>query len=1571
MIRLIFLFVALILGGIYSQGKNIAYMHNTELVQLGFPVYPSDPAGAYNTTVSSGSAVSQSSQQSLYYVVGTTTNIVVLPVGTYNVFLKVSNPGDKASFITAQLGGSSTTPIAMDDRDSNLLWQGPLNITTSVATNKVSFRFDYNSSIGLGAATIIITECYITDDMNEFVLGSGEIQQLHIPLTSEYDNTPAVKGNQIQNSSFEVGTFPFGYWWSEDRDTSFYQNWRTNTIPNDFFAHSGTACVKLSPQPNNGRPQAISLPISLNSKNKTNCLSIWLKNSTTGGFGKIQWVNTGTAPSGFTSHQILETSFSGLGTAWTRFNLVPDRFKVQYDEQGYIIIEHGSNSPGELYIDDIQLEQGTLSNYDTLRPVEYGLITYKPGNVYTTNESITAELRVYNSKTTATNITLYLDIYDRENNKVANYANSYSIPGGGTTVFTQSLATGKQGIFLAYLYETNYTGVIEYSYSIVPPRKYAGIDHFGLLGSNAGANKWMLDILYKLGYSLVRAFSPWAQFGRWGYPGPSIGVERTDNVYTYDDAPAALATNALLSIVGNFGEQYPTFHKRNYLKMTNMNAGWVVGEVARGEFYTGTVTLVLGASDIVGTALQCDAASSFGTALAANVITGLTSGATGMIKSYYSLSPALDKWGRFFTNAPLHYTNVMRYAEIDNEPNQEVNIPHTGQQDEEGFYAEMLKRAVIAITNQAPTVKIVGMGGAFDQGFITNVMTRLGVYTNAVDFISGHFYPGSSPVAPTGTSEQSYANAAKLWDKPWWNSESGSFDLGLHSGPGANQILSTYYPLGYQNLYRFYKGRQQQVELLAYMFLRTIGNGLGNTNVKFFQYDFRNSSAAPNNSIVSGLGPFTGVDWDDTPKGKVVILSTLVNMLEHGRGMGKHANVSAPMECYIYDVNGVGVAALWSTNFTGAIITQSGLARTDYKVVDAYGNSRTTNGFQIPFDRMPTIIVGVGITHTTLSNALTGATVAGVTDTTAPNLAITYGPRGNLTLGSDAFFRLLAVDNKNSPSTVEPDSIQYDYYVSPTSGSFPGTWSGNGLITSTGLNSGIYTLNARAKDSAGNISSTSTRKFVILNADGTEPSGGNNPPVLANIGNKIVDELALLSFQLSATDPENNTFIFTLDPGGPSGISIQNNAGGMNTWSNLTSLSFANPGVATTYPSPITVSGLAGPITAISIIITNYTHPFTKDIDVLLSGPTGIKTWLMSDVGNNSSVSGLTLTFNESNTTNMSQNPTLISGTYKPTNYEGTETMPSPAPGTTPENYTTNLVDFIGSNGNGTWNLWARDCCLGDIGTIGGWYLILTTAQGANVTWTPTESQGPGSYSVNVRVTDGGGGSDTELVGITVNEVNTAPILSAIGNKVGTVGSNITFNASALDNDLPIQTLTYSLDVGNPPGSSIGSSSGIFSWTPSASGISNITVRVTDSGSPALTDFETISINVSASPGPVPPPPPTNLQLSIVGVSSNQLVMTWTDNSSTETGFKIQRKILGGIFNEIVQTAANSISYTNTSLLPSTTYVYRVSSFNTGGDSAFSNEASGSTTSIGADPLGFPTTATIPLRGITIAGPGF
>lgn len=83
---------------------------------------------------------------------------------------------------------------------------------------------------------------------------------------------------------------------------------------------------------------------------------------------------------------------------------------------------------------------------------------------------------------------------------------------------------------------------------------------------------------------------------------------------------------------------------------------------------------------------------------------------------------------------------------------------------------------------------------------------------------------------------------------------------------------------------------------------------------------------------------------------------------------------------------------------------------------------------------------------------------------------------------------------------------------------------------------------------------------------------------------------------------------------------------------------------------------------------------------------------------------------------------------------------------------------------------------------------------------------------------------------------------------------------------------------------------------------------------------------------------PTNLILS--NATQTSIKLTWGDNSSNETGFRIERSPNGTTFTEIATVGANVETYTSTGLTCNTTYYYRVRSYNAGGNSAYTNIAS-------------------------------
>ncbi len=153
----------------------------------------------------------------------------------------------------------------------------------------------------------------------------------------------------------------------------------------------------------------------------------------------------------------------------------------------------------------------------------------------------------------------------------------------------------------------------------------------------------------------------------------------------------------------------------------------------------------------------------------------------------------------------------------------------------------------------------------------------------------------------------------------------------------------------------------------------------------------------------------------------------------------------------------------------------------------------------------------------------------------------------------------------------------------------------------------------------------------------------------------------------------------------------------------------SGPTAATPYPSTINVSGLDGVVQKVTVTLNGFSHSFPEDVDVLLVGPGGQYSMLMSDVSYGIDATNLNFTFDDAASGTLScPGTTLTSGTYQPVNCPdewGNDSFPAPAP-TGP--YNTSLAVFNNSDPNGDWKLYVFDDTNGDNGEFaGGWSLTL------------------------------------------------------------------------------------------------------------------------------------------------------------------------------------------------------------------------------------------------------------------------
>jgi hypothetical protein len=105
------------------------------------------------------------------------------------------------------------------------------------------------------------------------------------------------------------------------------------------------------------------------------------------------------------------------------------------------------------------------------------------------------------------------------------------------------------------------------------------------------------------------------------------------------------------------------------------------------------------------------------------------------------------------------------------------------------------------------------------------------------------------------------------------------------------------------------------------------------------------------------------------------------------------------------------------------------------------------------------------------------------------------------------------------------------------------------------------------------------------------------------------------------------------------------------------------------------------------------------------------------------------------------------------------------------------------------------------------------------------------------------------------------------------------------------------------------------------------------------------SNTASATPQP-PPAPSAPSALNTSASSTTQIQLAWSDNSNNEDQFRVERATAtNGVFTQIASLPAQSTSYGDSGLSPSTTYIYRVRASNGTGSSGYSNHSSATTNS--------------------------
>jgi len=236
-------------------------------------------------------------------------------------------------------------------------------------------------------------------------------------------------------------------------------------------------------------------------------------------------------------------------------------------------------------------------------------------------------------------------------------------------------------------------------------------------------------------------------------------------------------------------------------------------------------------------------------------------------------------------------------------------------------------------------------------------------------------------------------------------------------------------------------------------------------------------------------------------------------------------------------------------------------------------------------------------------------------------------------------------------------------------------------------------------------------------------------------------------------------------------------------------------------------------------------------------------------------------------------------------------------------------------------------------GAAGTYAEIFSTAVNAT-SYSNTGLSASTEYFYRVRAFTAGGNNSAYS-----NEASATTLLEAPSGLTATVISNTQINLAWTDNSSSEDGFKIERKTG-----AAGTYAEIFSTAANATSYSNTGLSASTQYFYRVRAFNAAVNSVYSNEASATTLLEAPSGLTATAISNTQINLAWTDNSSSEDGFKIERKTgAAGTYAEIFSTAANATSYSNTGLSASTQYFYRVRAFNAAVNSVYSNEASATT----------------------------
>ncbi|MCK5706267.1 MAG: tandem-95 repeat protein [Candidatus Aureabacteria bacterium] len=456
---------------------------------------------------------------------------------------------------------------------------------------------------------------------------------------------------------------------------------------------------------------------------------------------------------------------------------------------------------------------------------------------------------------------------------------------------------------------------------------------------------------------------------------------------------------------------------------------------------------------------------------------------------------------------------------------------------------------------------------------------------------------------------------------------------------------------------------------------------------------------------------------------------------------------------------------------------------------------------------------------------------------------VTSSPVLSAEVGKLYKYDIMATDN-------DGDTLTYSVYrsVSGTTGLHSGINQATGEIDwyPQDIHLGIHDTILLIEDSVGNFT---TQHYYL---EVTEPTSGNNDPVITSTPENLVSLGSQYQYDVEATDPDGDAISFAF--GGPEGFSIDSSTGLITGDTNIPGIGFFsmyvfvsdvnggwdeqsfvleiaeasnNPPVFTSSPVLTATPGVLWTYSPTVVDPDGDTLTFYKPASpafMTVNSSTGSLSWTPLDgqVGSNF----VRLLADDGNGGTTTQEFYII---CSPTNWDPVIDSITATPSSVFEQENTTVTcNASDADGDTLSYYWHPSPAI-------------ITGSGSTVVVTMPEVAGDTVIEIVVTVSDGNGGSTWNLINIPVYNKNNVPVITSSAITSATEDSAYTYDVNATDSDG--DTITYSLTV-KPTGMVINSSTGLISWTPSQTNVGSNSVTISISDGNGGTDTQSYNLNV-------------------------------------------------------------------------------------------------------------------------------